>query len=35
MIRLNRIQLISQTPNHGEITKILSTNQHESRIIDC
>ena len=25
MIQLNRIQLTSQTPNHVEITKILST----------
>ena len=35
MIQLNRIQLPSQTPNHVEITKILSTTQRESRIIDC
>ena len=35
MIQLNRIQLTSQTPNHVEITKILSTSQRESRIIDC
>ena len=35
MIQLNRIQLTSQTPNHVEMTKILSTSQHESRIIDC
>ena len=35
MIQLNRIQLTNQTTNHVEITKILSTNQRESRIIDC
>ena len=35
IIQLNRIQLISQTTNHVEITKILSTSQSESRIIDC
>ena len=35
MIKLNRIQLTSQTPNHVEITKIISTSQRESRIIDC
>ena len=35
MIQLNQIQLTSQTPNHAEITKILSTSQRESRIIDC
>ena len=35
MIQLNQIQLTSQTTNHVEITKILSTNQRESRIIDC
>ena len=35
MIQLNRIQLTSQTPNHVEITKILSTSQYESRIIEC
>ena len=35
MIQLNRIQLTSQTPNHIEITKILSTSQCQSRIIDC
>ena len=33
MIQLNRIQLTSQTPNHVEITKILSTSQRESRIL--
>ena len=27
MIQLNRIQLISQTPNHVEMTKISSTGQ--------
>ena len=27
MIQLNRIQLTSQTPNHVEMTKILSTGQ--------
>ena len=32
---IESIQLTSQTPNHVEITKILSTNQRESRIIDC
>ena len=35
MIQLKRIQLTSQTPNHVEMTKILSTSQRESRIIDC
>ena len=35
MIQLNRIQLTSQTPNHVEMTKILSTSQRESRVIDC
>ena len=35
MIQLNRIRLTSQTPNNVEITKILSTSQRESRIIDC
>ena len=35
MIQLSRIQLTSQAPNHVEITKILSTSQCESRIIDC
>ena len=35
MIQLNRIQLTSQAPNHVEITKILSTSQRESKIIDC
>ena len=35
MIQLNRIQLTSKTPNHVEMTKILSTSQRESRIIDC
>ena len=35
MIQMSRIQLTSQTPNHVEITKILSTNQRKSRIIDC
>ena len=35
MIQMSRIQLTSQTPNHVEITKILSTSQRESRIIDC
>ena len=34
MIQLNRAQLTSQTKNHVEITKILSTNHHESRIMD-
>ena len=34
MIQLNRLQLTSQTTNHVEITKIVSTNQCESRIID-
>ena len=34
MIQLNRIQLSSQTPDHVEITKILSTSQRASRIID-
>ena len=33
MAQLNGIQLSSQTPNHVEITKILSTSQHENRII--
>ena len=35
MIQLNRIQLTSQTTNHVEITKILSTSQRESGITDC
>ena len=35
MIQLNRIQLTSQIPNHVEMTKILSTSQRESRIVDC
>ena len=35
MIQLNRVQLTSQTPNHVEITKFLSTGQRESKIIDC
>ena len=35
MIQPNRIQLTSQTTNHVVITKILSTSQSESRIIDC
>ena len=35
MIQLNRIQLTSKTPNHVEMTKILSTSQRESRVIDC
>ena len=35
MIQLNRIQLTRQTPNHVEITKIVSTSQPESKIIDC
>ena len=35
MIQLNRIQLTSQASNHVEITKLLSTSQSESRIIDC
>ena len=35
MIQLNRIQLTSQTTNHVEMTKILSTSQGESRTIDC
>ena len=34
MIQLNQIQLTNQTTNHVEITKILSTSQRESRIID-
>ena len=34
MIQLNRAQLTSQTKNHVEITKILRTNHHESRIMD-
>ena len=35
IVQLNRKQLTSQTPNHVKITKILSTSQCESRIIDC
>ena len=35
MIQLNGIQLTSQTTNHAEMTKILSTSQRKSRIIDC
>ena len=35
MILLNRIKTTSQTTNHVEIAKILSTRQRESRIIDC
>ena len=34
MIQLNLIQFISQSPNHVVMTKILSTSQCESRIID-
>ena len=35
MIQLNQIQLTSQTPSHAEITRMLSTIQPESRIIEC
>ena len=35
MIQLNRIQLTIETTNHVEFTKILSTSQRESSIIDC
>ena len=35
MIQLNQIQLTIQTTNFVEISKILSTRQPESRIIDC
>ena len=35
MVQLNRMQLTSQTPTYFEIIKVLSTNQPESRIIDC
>ena len=35
MIQLNRIQLSSQTTNHVEITKTLSTSQRENGIIEC
>ena len=35
MIQLDGMQLTSQTLNHVEITKTLSTSQCESRIIDC
>ena len=35
MIQLNRIQLTSQTTNRVEITKMSSTSQRESKIIDC
>ena len=35
MIQLNQIQLTSQTPNHVEMTKVLSNSQRESIIIDC
>ena len=34
MIQLNLIHFISQSPNHVVMTKILSTSQCESRIID-
>ena len=34
MIQLKRIQLTSQTPNHVEMIKILSTSKRQSRIID-
>ena len=34
MIPLNRIQVTCQTPNHVEITKILSTSQRENGTID-
>ena len=34
MIQLNRIQLTSHTTSHVEITKILSTSQRESKVID-
>ena len=33
MIQLNQIQITSQTTNHVEITKILSTSHRESKII--
>ena len=32
---MSRIQLTSQAVDHVEFTKILSTSQRESRIIDC
>ena len=35
MIQLNRIQLTNQTTNHVESTKMSSTSQYESWIIDC
>ena len=34
MIQLNLIQFTNQSPNHVAMTKILSTSQCESRIID-
>ena len=34
-IQLNLIQLTSRAANHVEITKIVSTSQRESKIIDC
>ena len=34
MIQLNQMQLTSQTTNHVEITKFLSTSQGDSKIID-
>ena len=34
MIQLSRIQLTSQLPSHFVITKMLSTGQPESKIID-
>ena len=34
MIQLNRIHLTSQTTSHVKITKMLSTSQTESKIID-
>ena len=33
MIQMDQIQLTSQTPSHVEITKMLSTNQPEIRVI--
>ena len=35
MIQLNRIQSTSQITSHAEITKMLSTSQPKSRLIDC
>ena len=35
MIQFSQIQLTCQKPSHVEITKMLSTGQSKSGIIDC